>query len=69
MVNACNCYMPRPGGCPACNPIQPVARPDPFAPVVRPSPWVIGCICPPTSEATCQRPDCGRKPPRVTSVR
>lgn len=21
-----------------------------------------GCICPPTSEATCQRPDCGRKP-------
>ena len=21
-----------------------------------------GCICPPTSEQTCKRPDCGRKP-------
>lgn len=22
-----------------------------------------GCICPPTSEQTCQNPNCGRKPP------
>lgn len=25
-------------------------------------PIPMGCICPPTSEQTCQRPDCGRKP-------
>lgn len=26
-----------------------------------------GCICPPTSEKTCERWDCGRKTPTVTS--
>lgn len=25
------------------------------------TPVPIGCICPPTSEQTCQRPDCGRR--------
>ena len=26
-----------------------------------------GCICPPTAEKTCQRWDCGRKSPQVTT--
>ena len=26
-----------------------------------------GCICPPTSEMTCQRPDCGRKAQQVVT--
>lgn len=26
------------------------------------TPTPKGCICPPTSEQTCKRPDCGRKP-------
>ena len=25
------------------------------------NPNLIGCICPPTSEQTCQNPNCGRK--------
>lgn len=32
---------------------------EPFTPLAMPP---KGCICPPTSEATCERPDCGRKP-------
>lgn len=34
--------------------------------VAPPSENVKGCICPPTSERTCQRFDCGRKPHQVT---
>ena len=33
----------------------------PILPTDTPTPK--GCICPPTAEQTCQRDDCGRKPP------
>jgi hypothetical protein len=38
---------------------------SPFAPVARPGLYAalpnVGCICPPRSEETCQRKNCGRK--------
>ena len=37
---------------------QPI-QPQPVAPL---KPPVIGCICPPTSEQTCQNPTCPRGP-------
>lgn len=33
------------------------------SPTVHAAPTTKGCICPPTSEQTCQRWDCGRKTP------
>jgi hypothetical protein len=42
-------------GCPACDARIPYTLPTqpPFTP--------MGCICPPTSEKTCQNPVCPRK--------
>lgn len=38
----------------------------PFYPVGHAEPVQKGCICPPGSEKTCQRWDCGRKSPNTT---
>jgi hypothetical protein len=40
-------------GCPYCRPENWRTMPVPLAPA--------GCICPPTSEQTCQSPTCPRK--------
>jgi len=61
-MGVCGCVNPRPGGCHACNPggDYPIAPPNyslPPAPAFHPP----GCICPPTSEQTCQAPMCPRK--------
>lgn len=64
----CNCAGPEDCG------IRKSAAP-PY-PQVQPQPMVIGsaeippkgCICPPGSEKTCQRWDCGRKSPSVTTT-
>lgn len=53
---SCNCGNPRPGGCTACNPGYTL----PPSPVFYPNP-PRGCICPPTSEQTCQSPTCPRR--------
>jgi hypothetical protein len=65
--------------CPMCGPyghctgrcafpaIQPTYAPnrDPNRPGQAVAGWITpkGCICPPGSETTCQRKDCGRKEP------
>ena len=28
----------------------------------------VGCVCPPTSEQTCQNPNCGRKPSKPVNI-
>ncbi|WP_332116111.1 hypothetical protein [Azorhizobium caulinodans] len=55
-------------------PFYPARQPPSRFPTTTPSlptvwrsePAQKGCICPPTSEQTCQRSDCGRKDVRVT---
>lgn len=48
---------------PKPQPAEPDTEPQtPAVPLVAP-PIPKGCICPPTSEQTCQNPQCGRKPP------
>lgn len=61
MMGVCGCVMPRPGGCSACNPYW---RERWYEPMWTSGPWPVpskGCICPPGSEKTCQRQDCGRR--------
>jgi hypothetical protein len=60
-VNCGNC--PYTGGCTyTCAHLRPVLPPQPqFWPATPPK----GCICPPGSEQTCLRHDCGRKDPLV----
>lgn len=59
------CYMDTAGNCSACSP-RPYYAPNPD-PLRQPQPqygWPIppvGCICPPTSEQTCENPGCPRK--------
>lgn len=59
-MGMCGCINPRPGGCPGCNPNWQ----HPFGPVLVPS-APMGCICPPTSESTCQNLMCPRRGPRM----
>lgn len=58
------CGMTSDGYCSICNP-RPVyaPNPDPFRLGAVPLPMgqQLGCICPPTSEQTCQSPICPRK--------
>jgi hypothetical protein len=65
IVQRCFRCLSSPNGCTGkCH--DPNATPAPQ--LHGPGPYVFptaeqpkGCICPPTSEKTCQRPDCGRK--------
>ena len=53
------------GGCPICDPpLQYPMYTIPPAPVFHPP----GCICPPTSEKTCQSPMCPRKGIRISAA-
>jgi hypothetical protein len=47
--------------CPICNP----GYPQPF--VVQPVTPPMGCICPPTSEKTCENPMCPRKGIKISA--
>lgn len=53
-----------PGICPSCDCGNPphIGNPALAHPVFYPQP-MHGCICPPTSEQTCQNPMCPRKNP------
>jgi hypothetical protein len=57
-MNCCNfpCLMTTDGHCPRCNP-RVYHYQIPPIPVTQPP----GCICPPTSEKTCESPVCPRK--------
>lgn len=67
-MNACSrfpCGMTTDGYCPTCTP-RPVYAPNTYPLPVGAQPWPFpppGCICPPTSEQTCQSPACPRKDP------
>lgn len=52
------------GGCPICDPptLHPMYQMPP-APVFHPP----GCICPPTSEKTCENPLCPRKGIKISA--
>jgi hypothetical protein len=57
-MNVCSrypCFMTTSGHCPMCNP-----HPAYISPPV-PAFNSPGCICPPTSEKTCESPTCPRK--------
>lgn len=59
-MGVCGCMNPQPNGCHACNPGGQGLGPTynlPQQPVFHPP----GCICPPTSEQTCQAPMCPRR--------
>jgi len=66
-MGVCGCVNPQPNGCHACNPGGQMPGPMhlqyhlPQAQVFHPP----GCICPPTSEKTCEAPTCPRKGMRL----
>lgn len=60
----CVCMWGGPGPCPCPN--NPMWQPY-QGPLVHPVPQ--GCICPPTSEQTCQNPTCPRKPYKANAAR
>lgn len=78
--HACNCIGPQNGEpyCPCkmrgverrggrwVEPERDLGPIEPEAPGIWPSPSPIGCICPPTSEQTCQRPTCPRRGIKVS---
>jgi hypothetical protein len=53
-------------GCPVCDP--PASLP-PYIPAPSPVFHPPGCICPPTSEKTCESPTCPRKGIKVSGAR
>lgn len=56
----CICAWGGPGPCPC--PYNPVNKLTPAPISMFPGPLIYpGCICPPTSEQTCQNPECPRK--------
>lgn len=66
-MGVCGCSMPRPGGCPACNPnFHKYEYPSYSLPAV-PVHTPMGCICPPTSEQTCGNPTCPRRAPNISA--
>lgn len=58
-MNICMTYPCRrtAAGCPICDPMPPGQHMTPTYPIIHPP----GCICPPTSEKTCESPTCPRK--------
>lgn len=60
-MGICGCSMPRPGGCPACNPGGAYPTLPNYSLPPAPAYTPPGCICPPTSEKTCEAPMCPRK--------
>lgn len=56
------CAMTTDGYCATCNP-RPVYAPYTVqpTPITVTPPYMPGCICPPTSEKTCESPACPRK--------
>ena len=77
VMNVCTrvpCFMDSAGYCSSCNPRPFYApNPDPFRPGAVPIPMgqptspPHGCICPPTSEQTCEGPLCPRRNPFKTA--
>ena len=68
MLNACGrvpCHRTSSGICPVCTP-QTALPLHSYPPV--PVFYPPGCICPPTSEQTCQAPMCPRKPIKVSAT-
>lgn len=63
----CWCADPycRVNGCRIANDLRKQPAPERVPLVIPPVPK--GCVCPPTSEQTCQNPQCGRKPSPITS--
>lgn len=55
-------------GCPVCDP-APRYAPNPYPRPVGAMPMVPqGCICPPTSEKTCENPTCPRKGIKISAT-
>ncbi len=60
---------PNSHSCVYCMPNDPHPLPDPNATFSAPLPPApVGCICPPTSEQTCQNPVCPRQCPAVDAA-
>lgn len=57
-----NCPRTSDGHCALCNPRPAFVLPPAPQYLERP----VGCICPPTSEKTCENPTCPRSGPRIS---